>query len=50
MPKGEIAGDPAEVVDELWLRPPNARLRPLPHGSRRAEELLGPLNGLLVDG
>jgi phosphatidylserine/phosphatidylglycerophosphate/cardiolipin synthase-like enzyme len=50
MPQAQIAGDPAEVVDELWKRAPNARLRPLPRASRRAEELLGPLNGLLVDG
>jgi len=50
LPESEIAGDPAEVVDERWRRPPNARLRQLPRGSRRAEELFGPLNGLLVDG
>jgi phosphatidylserine/phosphatidylglycerophosphate/cardiolipin synthase-like enzyme len=50
MPQAEIAGDPADVVDEFWRRPPNGRLSPLPHGSRRAEVLLGPLNGLLVDG
>jgi phosphatidylserine/phosphatidylglycerophosphate/cardiolipin synthase-like enzyme len=48
--QAQIAGDPADVVDELWRRPPNGRLRPLPRVSRRAEELLGPLNGLFVDG
>jgi phosphatidylserine/phosphatidylglycerophosphate/cardiolipin synthase-like enzyme len=50
MPEGEIAGDPADVVDELWRRPPSARLQQLPHVSRRSGALLGPLNGLLVDG
>jgi phosphatidylserine/phosphatidylglycerophosphate/cardiolipin synthase-like enzyme len=50
MAEGEIAGDPAEVVDELWRRPPSARLQHLPHVSRRSGALLGPLNGLLVDG
>src|SRR5437763_8895425 len=50
MPEGEIASDPADVVDELWRRPPSARLQQLPHVSRRSGALLGPLNGLLVDG
>jgi phosphatidylserine/phosphatidylglycerophosphate/cardiolipin synthase-like enzyme len=60
---GELEGDPARVVDERW-RPlaeeqlerarrgehGTHKLRLLPHVSRRAKGLLGPLNGLLVDG
>lgn len=59
----EIAGDARVVVDELW-RPIAAEQRerrrrgePLTHGllelkatSRRSERLLGPLQGLAVDG
>jgi phosphatidylserine/phosphatidylglycerophosphate/cardiolipin synthase-like enzyme len=59
----ELEGDPAQVVDERW-RPlaeeqlerarrdghGTQKLRLLPHVSRRAKGLLGPLNGLLVDG
>jgi phosphatidylserine/phosphatidylglycerophosphate/cardiolipin synthase-like enzyme len=58
-----VARDPAAVVDELW-RPiateslrrrqagetPEHRLIALPGVSRRAMRLLGPLQGLLVDG
>ena len=63
LPVGEIDGDPARVVDTLWrpLAKRNAehrrlhgytphRLVMLPHVSRRAGALWGPLNGLLVDG
>jgi phosphatidylserine/phosphatidylglycerophosphate/cardiolipin synthase-like enzyme len=59
----EIEGDPATVIDEVWqpLAWQNAehrrlhgwtphRLVTLPHVSRRAEALRGPINGLLVDG
>jgi phosphatidylserine/phosphatidylglycerophosphate/cardiolipin synthase-like enzyme len=59
----EIDGDPTRVVDERW-RPlaeeqldratrdghGTQKLRLLPHVSRRAKGILGPLNGLLVDG
>jgi phosphatidylserine/phosphatidylglycerophosphate/cardiolipin synthase-like enzyme len=59
----ELPADPAHAVDELW-RPlaeeqlarreaghaPTHRLLRLPHVSRRSAALLGPLNGLLVDG
>jgi hypothetical protein len=51
------------VFDELWLPLAEERLERrrrdgwahgkltlLPHVSRRAEALLGPLNGLIVDG
>jgi PLD-like domain len=60
---GDIAGDPAEVIDGRWrptaedqLRrqrrgePLTHRLMLLDHVSRRAARLLGPLQGLLVDG
>jgi phosphatidylserine/phosphatidylglycerophosphate/cardiolipin synthase-like enzyme len=60
---GELEGDPASIVDERW-RPlaeeqlerarrdghGTHRLRLLPHVSRRSKGVLGPLNGLLVDG
>ena len=59
----ELPADPAEAVDELWLplaeeqlarreagHPLTHRLLRLPHVSRRSAALLGPLNGLLVDG
>jgi phosphatidylserine/phosphatidylglycerophosphate/cardiolipin synthase-like enzyme len=52
-----------ELVDERWLpraeeqlhrlsngQPPTHRLSRLPHVSRRSRGLLGPLNGLFVDG
>jgi hypothetical protein len=59
----ELDGDPTQVVDERW-RPlaeeqlerakrgehGTRKLRLLPHVSRRSKGLLGPLNGLLVDG
>jgi len=59
----ELPADPARAVDELW-RPLaeeqlarreaghqlTHRLLRLPHVSRRSAALLGPLNGLLVDG
>jgi phosphatidylserine/phosphatidylglycerophosphate/cardiolipin synthase-like enzyme len=63
LPVERLDADPARVVDELWrpLARRNAehrrlhgftphRLVLLPHVSRRAEALWGPLNGLLVDG
>jgi phosphatidylserine/phosphatidylglycerophosphate/cardiolipin synthase-like enzyme len=59
----EIDGDPARVFDELWKPLADERLERrrrdgwadgkltlLPHVSRRAEALWGPLSGLLVDG
>ena len=62
-PLDDVAGKPARVVDELW-RPIAAeqlerrrrgdaathRLQQLPGVSRRTMALLGPLQGLLVDG
>jgi phosphatidylserine/phosphatidylglycerophosphate/cardiolipin synthase-like enzyme len=62
-PSSEISGDPTRVVDELWKptaeeqdrrravgEPLTHRLCLLPHVSRRTRRLLGPLNGLIVDG
>jgi phosphatidylserine/phosphatidylglycerophosphate/cardiolipin synthase-like enzyme len=60
---GELEGDPARIVDERW-RPlaheqlerkqrgeaATHRLLLLPHVSRRAKGVLGPLNGFFVDG
>jgi phosphatidylserine/phosphatidylglycerophosphate/cardiolipin synthase-like enzyme len=63
LPVGEVDGDPACVVDELWrpiakdqLRlhranlPRTHRLMELPAVSRRTKRLIGPMRGLLVDG
>lgn len=62
-PAEDVAGDPADVIDDLWV--PIAeeqaelertggrrthRLVLLPGVSKRAERLQGPLRGLLVDG
>jgi phosphatidylserine/phosphatidylglycerophosphate/cardiolipin synthase-like enzyme len=62
-PVSEVAGDPADVVDNLWRpiaedqarretrgEPRTHRLVFLPGQSKRAERLQGPLRGLLVDG
>jgi phosphatidylserine/phosphatidylglycerophosphate/cardiolipin synthase-like enzyme len=59
----EIPDDPGRAIDELWKqiseeqlerrqagRPLTHRLARLPHVSKRSARLLGPLNGLLVDG
>jgi phosphatidylserine/phosphatidylglycerophosphate/cardiolipin synthase-like enzyme len=59
----EVAGDPAAVVDGLWRPiareqrerrdrglPPTHHLLALDGVSRRAKRLLGPLQGLVVDG
>jgi hypothetical protein len=62
-PVGEVDGDPTSVIDDLW-KPiayeqlarrraglePTHRLLELPHLSRRTRRLLGPVQGLLVDG
>jgi phosphatidylserine/phosphatidylglycerophosphate/cardiolipin synthase-like enzyme len=60
---GDLEGEAHEIVDNLWrpradeqLRrirrgePPQHRLVRLPTGSQRTAQLLGPINGLLVDG
>jgi phosphatidylserine/phosphatidylglycerophosphate/cardiolipin synthase-like enzyme len=59
----DLRGDPCEIIDEVWRpiaeeqlerleegRPLTHRLIRLPHVSRRSARLLGPLQGLLVDG
>jgi phosphatidylserine/phosphatidylglycerophosphate/cardiolipin synthase-like enzyme len=62
-PESELPEDPVETIERLWKPiahaqsdrreqglPLTHRLVRLPHVSRRAEGLAGPLNGLLVDG
>jgi phosphatidylserine/phosphatidylglycerophosphate/cardiolipin synthase-like enzyme len=62
-PQQAVAGDPVQVVDGLWKpiaeeqyerrqagKPPTHRLCLLPGLSGRTRRLLGPLQGLLVDG
>ena len=62
-PAAELHRDPADIVDQLWRplaneqhrrrrddRPLTNRLLLLPHVSRRAGALRGPLNSFLVDG
>ena len=59
----QVAGEPAEVIDDYWKpiseeqlarrqagQPLTHRLVRLPHLSKRTERLLGPLQGLLLDG
>jgi len=59
----EIPDDPVRAIDELWRpiseeqyarrragQPMTHRLTRLPHVSKRSARLLGPLNGMLVDG
>ncbi len=59
----QIPDDPVRAIDELWKpiseeqldrrqagQPLTHRLARLPHVSRRSARLLGPLNGMLVDG
>jgi phosphatidylserine/phosphatidylglycerophosphate/cardiolipin synthase-like enzyme len=63
LPMRDVAGDPASVIDDHWKpisaeqlgryaagEPITHRLMRLPHVSRRSERLLGPLQGLFVDG
>ncbi len=59
----EVAGDPAALVDTVWKpmadeqrrrrdagQPLTARIAALPQVSKRSMRLLGPLQGLVVDG
>jgi phosphatidylserine/phosphatidylglycerophosphate/cardiolipin synthase-like enzyme len=63
LPIDEIPDDPIRAIDQLWRpiseeqlerrlagEPLTHRLARLPHVSRRTARLLGPLNGILVDG
>ncbi|HEY5197800.1 MAG TPA: phospholipase D family protein [Solirubrobacteraceae bacterium] len=61
--RAAVSGDPTRVIDDLW-KPlagesrrrldageiPDRRLTVLPGVSRRSERLVGPLQGLMVDG
>jgi phosphatidylserine/phosphatidylglycerophosphate/cardiolipin synthase-like enzyme len=59
----DVAGDPASIIDDHWKpissqqlerrisgQPLSHRLMRLPHITRHSDRLLGPLQGLLVDG
>jgi hypothetical protein len=59
----QVDGEPAQVIDDYWKptskeqlarrvagEPLTHRLVRLPHVSRRSARLLGPLQGLLLDG
>jgi phosphatidylserine/phosphatidylglycerophosphate/cardiolipin synthase-like enzyme len=59
----DVAGDPASLIDDVWRpraeeqyelrragRPMTRRITRLDHVSRRTARLLGPLEGLAVDG
>jgi len=63
LPADQIPADPIRAIDELWKpigkerlerrssgRPLTHRLVRLPHVSRRARRILGPINGIVVDG
>jgi phosphatidylserine/phosphatidylglycerophosphate/cardiolipin synthase-like enzyme len=63
MDEADVAGDPADVVDRLWIpiarregerhrtgQPREHRLRELTPGSRKLERLLGPMDAIVVDG
>ncbi len=63
LPRADIEGDPAQVVDGRWKpiateqlarresgQPLTHRLVRLPHVSKRSRRLRGPVEGLLVDG
>lgn len=48
----DVDGEPHEVIDRLWVATAEQadHLALLPHVSSRTRRLLGPINGLLVDG
>ena len=63
LPIDQVAGEPVQVIDDYWKpigkeqlarreagEPLTHRLVRLAHVSRRSERLLGPLQGLLLDG
>jgi phosphatidylserine/phosphatidylglycerophosphate/cardiolipin synthase-like enzyme len=62
LPQDEVAGDPTDVVDRLWIpiarrererhgagRPREHRLRELGPTSRKLERLIGPMDAIVVD-
>jgi phosphatidylserine/phosphatidylglycerophosphate/cardiolipin synthase-like enzyme len=63
LPDDQIPADPIRAIDELWNpiselqkqrrtsgQPLTHRLVRLPHVSRRTSRILGPINGMVVDG
>jgi phosphatidylserine/phosphatidylglycerophosphate/cardiolipin synthase-like enzyme len=63
LPTNEIPADPIRTIDEFWNpiskeqlerrtsgRPLTHRLVRLPHVSRRSRRILGPIDGIVVDG
>jgi phosphatidylserine/phosphatidylglycerophosphate/cardiolipin synthase-like enzyme len=63
LPLADVSGDPTALIEDLWKpradeqqrrlaagEPMTQRLAKLPHVSRRSERLLGPLQGLVLDG
>jgi phosphatidylserine/phosphatidylglycerophosphate/cardiolipin synthase-like enzyme len=63
LPEHEIAGDPTDVVDQLWIpiaqrererrrtgQRRTHRLRELTPSSRKLDRLLGPMDAIVVDG
>ena len=61
--RDDVDGDPTELIDTVWRpiaeeqlrrresgKPLEHRLARLPQVSKRSRRLLGPLQGLLVDG
>jgi phosphatidylserine/phosphatidylglycerophosphate/cardiolipin synthase-like enzyme len=63
LPLAKVTGDPARLIDDVWWpiaseqlarrqagSPPTHRLLLLPGVSKRSRRLLGPIQGLLVDG
>ena len=63
LPLADISGNPTALIEDLWKpradeqarriaagEPMTHRLAKLPHVSRRSERLLGPLQGLILDG
>ena len=63
LPSTAVSGDPTRVIDQIWRPiadeqqqrqskslPLTHRVVRLPHLSRRSFRLLGPLQGLIVDG
>jgi phosphatidylserine/phosphatidylglycerophosphate/cardiolipin synthase-like enzyme len=62
-PAADLGGDPTRVVDDVWRpialeqdarrrrgEPPTHRLTLVPGVSRRSRRLLGPIQGIVVDG
>ena len=63
LPEHQVAGDPTDVIDRLWIptarrerdlqhtgQPRAHRLRELTPSSRKLDRLLGPMDAIVVDG